>query len=463
MSPGNSYFKDKEVHYLLKTIVERFGRVAILIADVPAISTYIALGYPENRARRDKAIPKGNALKNRVRKIMADLGYSDDIVKIIDWGKQVENNPNYQQQYKKISNLYKINTGFQKIANQTAKAVLSGSQRKIDDINKAVQIAVRYLFSELAFLEFAPVFLRVEKVVYVYHRNWQIYEDYIAGKFDQVNKPYLDFLLVENPYETYNPIWGLEGDGVDDSFRDVLERVETGGVLRVGFFDYPTVLMRDSNNNFSGIFYEIIMTIAEKYKWKVKWVEETGYGVIIDGLNSNRFDVFGSTVWPTPERLLEAGFSIMLYQSPVFTWVRSNYGKTEEEIKQDNNIRVVVKENDISDSIAKSDFPNNRKTMVPQLSNVTEILQFVVDNRADFTFVEPYLAKHFNKSSKFNLVPASEKPIKVFDNTFMFKKDEKRLKSLLDAEIKLLKQDGVIDKLIKKYTGSEEFDIISEV
>ena len=114
MSPGNSYFKDKEVHYLLKTMVERFGRVAILIADVPAISTYIALGYPENRARRDKAIPKGNALKNRVRKIMADLGYSDDIVKIIDWGEQVENNSNYQQQYEKISNLYKLIQIFKK-------------------------------------------------------------------------------------------------------------------------------------------------------------------------------------------------------------------------------------------------------------------------------------------------------------------------------------------------------------
>jgi len=65
MSPGNSYFKDEEVHYLLKTVVERFGRVAIFIADIPAISTYVAFGYPENRARRDKAIPQGNALKNR--------------------------------------------------------------------------------------------------------------------------------------------------------------------------------------------------------------------------------------------------------------------------------------------------------------------------------------------------------------------------------------------------------------
>jgi cyclo(L-tyrosyl-L-tyrosyl) synthase len=69
MSPGNSYFKDDEIKYLLKTAVDRYGRVAVMIADIPAISTYIALGYPENRARRDKALPQGNLLKNRTERV----------------------------------------------------------------------------------------------------------------------------------------------------------------------------------------------------------------------------------------------------------------------------------------------------------------------------------------------------------------------------------------------------------
>src|SRR5581483_6394076 len=107
MSPGNSYFKDEEILYLLKTTVDRFGKVAVLIADIPAISTYIALGYPENRARRDKAIPKGNALKNRVRKAMSELGYSDQVVRVINWEKEIEGATEYQKQYEKILNLYK--------------------------------------------------------------------------------------------------------------------------------------------------------------------------------------------------------------------------------------------------------------------------------------------------------------------------------------------------------------------
>ncbi|HLC48814.1 MAG TPA: tRNA-dependent cyclodipeptide synthase [Candidatus Andersenbacteria bacterium] len=196
MSPGNSYFKDEEILYLLKTTIDRFGKVAILIADIPAISTYIALGYPENRARRDKAIPKGNALKNRVRKIMAKLGYSEDIVRIIDWEHEVENNSEYQKSYQNVLELYKQNRAFHSAADTTTYLVLESSKKDFDDIELATGIAVHYLLSEFAFLEFAPSFLEATKVIYVYHKNWQVYEDYIAGKFDHVVRPNLGFLLL---------------------------------------------------------------------------------------------------------------------------------------------------------------------------------------------------------------------------------------------------------------------------
>ena len=52
ISPGNSYFKEDEIRYLIENVVSRYGRVAILIADIPAISTYMAFGYSENKARR---------------------------------------------------------------------------------------------------------------------------------------------------------------------------------------------------------------------------------------------------------------------------------------------------------------------------------------------------------------------------------------------------------------------------
>lgn len=456
MSPGNSYFKDEEILFLLLTGVQRFGRISIFIPDIPATSTYIALGYPENRARRDKAIPQGNLLKNRVKRAMSKLGYSDDVVRIFDWEKEIETNEIYKQKYSQVSTLYNQNEKFHNSANSTTRLVLEGSKREIKDIEKATEIAVHYLLSEFAFMEFLPTYLNVEKVVYIYHKNWEVYEDYIAGKYDGVAKPYLDFLLIENPYETYNPIWGLEDEEENGNFNDVLDRIEKTKTLRVGFTNYVPALMYDRDyDNFSGIFYDIIIEISKKYGWRVRWTEEVGYGVIIDGLDNKRFDIFGSTVWPTPERKPKADFSISLYKSPTFVWIRSDYGKTDDEIRNDENARVAVKENDISDSIAKSDFPNNRQVRVPQLSDTTDVLRFVAEDRADFTFTETYLAEHFNKTSQVKLVATSENPIRVYDNTFIFKLGETRLKEFLDKELAILKQNGTIAKLVKKYTGSE--------
>jgi tRNA-dependent cyclodipeptide synthase len=461
MSPGNSYFKDEEVRFLIESIVRRFGRVAILIADVPAISTYMAFGYPENRARSDKAMPQGNLLRNRVKRVMVQLGYSDSQVKIINWEEEVENNPKYLDSYKKVRNLYETNKGFMEAADKTTLSVLKSSNRDISDFNKATKIAVHYLLSEISFLEWAPEFLNKEKVVYVYHKNWPVYEDYIAGKFDNKIKKYMDFLLLENPWETYNSIWGIEDEEEVGKYKSVLDRVKNTRTLRVAFSNYPPALTYDYQyDNFGGIFYEIIVRIARKNGWKIIWSEETGYGVVIDGLNNNRFDVFGSPIWPIPERKEKANPSISLYSSKVYPWIRSDF-KYKKSLN-DENLRVAVKENDISDYIYKKKFQNAHCVFVPQLESILDLLRFVVDDKADFTFTESAIVEIFNKTSKKKLVKATKEPIEIFENTFLFRKEDNSLKDIFNKEIKIMESDGTIKKLIDKYSPKKGLFVLAE-
>jgi tRNA-dependent cyclodipeptide synthase len=152
MSPGNSYFKDAEVRHLLKETVERFGRTCVFVADVPAISTYLAFGYPENKART-KAIPKGNNLKNRTRRLMAELGYEPHQVRIIEWSSEVAENNAYRQIYDlRVRRLYDTSVEFSRAVDATTREVLEGSDRPITDLHAATKIAVHYLLSEIAFL-----------------------------------------------------------------------------------------------------------------------------------------------------------------------------------------------------------------------------------------------------------------------------------------------------------------------
>lgn len=199
MSPGNSYFKDKQVSYLLTETIKHFARVAVLVPDEPAISTYIAYGYPLNKARQ-KALLKGNNLKNRVQRLTRELGIRAELVKIIDWKNEVQNNSEYLKVYHdKVKFLYESNYDFQIEVHKATMQVLSLSARMIEDVDLAIKIACDYLLSEIAFLEFAPQFLSERQITYVYHKNWPVYENYISGKFDQQKRSNLGFLLLRYP------------------------------------------------------------------------------------------------------------------------------------------------------------------------------------------------------------------------------------------------------------------------
>lgn len=458
MSPGNSYFKDEEIRHLLQEVVKRYGKTAILVADTPAIATYVAFGYPENKAR-NKAIPKGNNLKNRTKRIADELGFDESTVRIIDWDEEVEINPTYRAIYDTVRDLYFTVETFTDAVDATTRAVLEGSEREIQDLQAATKIAVHYLLSELAFLEFAPQFLGSDQVVYVYHKNWPVYEDYVAGKFDDEPKPHLDFLLLENPYETFNSLeLSPEEKIATIQNESAYQRIMRTKVIRASYEDYPPAFIIDqATGGYSGIFYEVLKRIADERGLTLHFTEETGYGVIIDGLDLGRFDIFASTVWPTPDRIDYAEFSLPLYCSDVFLWTREDEAhKALDEIKNTEFFRLAVKERDISFSIAYEDFNANRRVYVPQLADPIALLEFVATDKADATFAEPYLVEQFNKNSEIKLVRVGEEPIRTYGNTFMVKVGEQELKKLLDDAIAGYVESGFVRSLVEKYTGSSE-------
>ena len=197
VSPGNSYFKYDVIKKLLHKVVEKYGKAIIFVADIPAIFTYLAMGYPENVARRDKAIPKGNNLKNKFRKAAKEIGYSAEQVKIINWKDDVGNNLKYKKEYNKIISLYKNNTAFQKEVDSATRPVLSNVIKSESKLREAIKIADNYLLSEFAFMEFISGYSEINKAIYIYHKHWKVYEDYIAGKFDNDPKVYLGFEIID--------------------------------------------------------------------------------------------------------------------------------------------------------------------------------------------------------------------------------------------------------------------------
>ncbi len=461
MSPGNSYFKDYEVRFLLKESIERFGRCAIMVADVPAIATYMALGYEQSKAR-NKAIPKGNNLKNRTRRLAESLCYSEEQVRILDWAEEVETNVRYQGHFRNILEKYRSNAPFAESVRETSRQVLTSAERQLVDLESAVEGATHYLLSELAFMEFAPEFFDCKRVCYVYHRNWQVYEDYIQGRHDGIAKPQLDFLLLEAPYETYQKMHGAE-ICASQPLHDTYSRVMQSGVLRAAYTEYPPVMHRNATG-FDGIFCEIIQGFASKHKLRIEWVEETGYGVVIDGLAEGRFDIFCSATWPTPERHKLAALSRPVYYSDVGVWVREGTVLARNDwitLNQPEH-RIAVTEGDITHEIALTDFTFAKWIRAPQLGRVKALLEFVADKRADATMAERITYEAYEERLSCKLVNiAQEKPIRRYTNSFLVGKEQNDFLDLLNSFLNEIQDNGQCRKIVEKYIGIPELKGIS--
>lgn len=185
MSPGNSYFKLDVIKQLLKKGLEKYPRIGIFVPDVPAIATYLALGYPENRARTDKAIAQGNALKNKVRNAIETENLDATRIRIFEWEKDgIEDNSRYREKFQWIQDLYESNPKFRRDADAATAAVLNDNPfRKTPITDEQIKKGVHYLLSEFAFMLFLPGYLNEGMVGYIYHRPWPVFERLIAGDY----------------------------------------------------------------------------------------------------------------------------------------------------------------------------------------------------------------------------------------------------------------------------------------
>lgn len=194
MSPGNSYFKKVVIGNLLKYCAGRFSQVRIMIADKPAEHTYKAIGYTLQEAER-KARLNGNTFQNH--SLRSIDGILDSDITLVEWKKEIDTHEAYQIELEKVEKLYRDNREFRKEARDTTKAVLEGKLKPDMEMENAIDEGVNYLLKELAFLSASPKIFSVERVAYVYHESWRIYESFVDGRFDGQKRRDLGFVIIK--------------------------------------------------------------------------------------------------------------------------------------------------------------------------------------------------------------------------------------------------------------------------
>jgi cyclo(L-tyrosyl-L-tyrosyl) synthase len=199
MSPGNGYFKQEVINKLLPFGLNKYKNIIIFIPDIPAIATYVALGYPENIARGKKAISQGNNFRNRIQKTIQEKNLDTDKIYIVDWQQEnIEQNKDYKEVFNYLHNLYINNNDFKKDINSATEAVLMNNPfRKKEITLQDIEKGTHYILSEFAFMMFLPKHLpEYSDFIYGYHNPWPVWENFIDGKYDGKKKENLKFILL---------------------------------------------------------------------------------------------------------------------------------------------------------------------------------------------------------------------------------------------------------------------------
>lgn len=227
------------------------------------------------------------------------------------------------------------------------------------------------------------------------------------------------------------------------------------GTLRVGYIHYPPGMSKDPNTGaLSGIMHDVLVEACRNAEIKVEFVEEVGWGTMIEAVKSGRVDLVCTGLWPNAARGRLVDFTSPIYYSPIKAYVKA--GNTTFDGKLDainaDAVKIAALDGEMTSVIAKFDFPKAKLNTLPQTADVSQVLLEVSTGKADVTFVEPAIANEFLAKNPGSIQEvAGIPPMRVFPNVFMVGKGEVALTSTINIAIGELYNTGFVEKTVAKY------------
>lgn len=237
----------------------------------------------------------------------------------------------------------------------------------------------------------------------------------------------------------------------------------TEATIKAGYIIYPPLMTRDeATGQLSGVSYDIAEAVAKEMGVKIEWTEEVGWGTALEGLNTNRYDVLGTQMWPNEAREKVTDFSVAPMNSVIYPYIKTG----DTRFSADNlaainspSYTISALDGEMTVFIANEDYPTAKLNSLPQLSSYAEVFLNVVQNKADITFVEPSAAEDFLASHPNSIERLGDTPVRTFGNGFAFDKSDTELKEKWNIALKKLIVDGTIEDILEKNGVSSHYQL----
>jgi len=239
------------------------------------------------------------------------------------------------------------------------------------------------------------------------------------------------------------------------SHQSAYQRIISSGKIRCGYVTYVPGCIKDPNSGkLSGMMVDIVNELGKSLGLQVEWSEEVGWGSMIEGLNTGRYDIVGSGVWANATRGKVCGSTVPLFYSGLHAYVRNDDHRFDHHLEaiNSNSVRIATTDGEMAAIIAKADFPQAQELALPQLSDLSQLLINVETKKADVTFQENAATAWYLKRNPGKLrCLTTNNPIRVFPYVLLTPLEDLALKSMLDTAIQELINRGYVEKVLRKY------------
>lgn len=241
------------------------------------------------------------------------------------------------------------------------------------------------------------------------------------------------------------------------STDSTFDKVMDSGVLKCGYYVFPPLTIRDPNTNqMSGVFVDIMNSIAEKAHIKIEWSEEVTFGSWGVALQSKRIDAVCTSPWPDLPMARVALFTDPLFFSGMYPFVRENDERFKGKITLDrfNNKDVIYlsQEGNLSYNLGKQLFPNAQSYVLGPEADTSLFASSIVSKKADVALSDSNLVNQWNKNNQDKIKLLTDlPPVKAQQYPLAVQKGDYALLHFLNLAIHEMQYDGEMDRILRKW------------
>ena len=237
--------------------------------------------------------------------------------------------------------------------------------------------------------------------------------------------------------------------------ESAMQHVRETGVLRCGYFIEPPYTEIDpKTGKLGGIVPDMMAELGKYASIKVEFTTEVIIGTMLEDLNMGKYDAICSSLGYNPVRSKNALFVAPFVYAPLYTVVRTDETRVQPDLSnlEASGVTINTLDGEVGTLTAKARFPNAKYTSAPQMTDLSTIIQDIVDKKADLAFVSPQVFYNYNDHNPGKLkILSLDYPLATYPIGFAVKAGDRDLADFLSDSTKFLNGIGVLDQIYDKY------------